>query len=88
MGRRLRSDAPGAWHHVMNRGIARRTIFESREDMRHFMGCVAGTVHHGLLEVHAHSVMTTHFHLLVRSPQGKLSKALQLIQHGYSLWFN
>ena len=28
MDRRSRGDVPGSWHHVMNRGIARRTLFE------------------------------------------------------------
>ena len=36
MPRLPRRDAPGRWFHVMNRGIARRTVFESREDVRYF----------------------------------------------------
>ena len=32
----------------------------------------------GLLEVHAYSVMTNHFHLLVRSPVGQLAEAMRL----------
>ena len=32
MPRNPREDAPGTWHHVMNRGLARRTVFEDRAD--------------------------------------------------------
>jgi hypothetical protein len=41
-----------------------------------------------MLEVHAYSLLTNHFHLLVRSPQGKLSLAMLRIQNSYVLWFN
>jgi len=42
----------------------------------------------GLLEVHAYSVMTNHFHLLVRSPVGQLAEAMRLTQNRYVRWFN
>jgi REP element-mobilizing transposase RayT len=88
MGRNPRFDAPGRWHHVMNRGIARRTLFETEDDIRFFLSRLAWAVHRGWLEVHAYCVMTTHFHLLVRSPLGELSRALQAIQNEYVRRFN
>ena len=77
MARRPRLDCEGAWHHVMNRGIARRPIFEGRGDIRFFLSRVARAVRRGELEVHAYCVLPTHFHMLVRSPAG-LSPALWL----------
>lgn len=88
MPRRTRTDYPGAWHHVMNRGIARRTIFESREDTRYFLSRLAYVVHRGGFELHAWCLMTTHFHLLVRSVDGDLPTAMQWIQDLYVRWFN
>ena len=88
MGRNPRFDEPGRWHHVMNRGIARRTLFETRDDVRFFLSRLARTVRRGQLEVHAFCVMSTHFHLLVRSPRGELSSALQAIQNEYVRRFN
>lgn len=41
MPRRPRFDAPGLLHHVMNRGIARRRVFETRRDMRYFLALLA-----------------------------------------------
>jgi len=72
----------------MNRGIARRTVFERRADVRSFLAHVAGAVRRGEIELHAYSLMTTHFHLLVRSPIGELSEGLRRIQNGYVRWFN
>ncbi len=88
MGRNPRFDRPDTWHHVMNRAIARRTLFETEDDIRFFLSRLARSVRGGKLEVHAFSVMTTHFHLLVRSPGGELSAALQRIQNEYVRRFN
>ncbi len=88
MPRRPREDEPGAWHHVMNRGIARRALYEDRRDVRCFLACLALAARAGLIEVHAWCVMTTHFHLLVRSPVGQLSDAMRRVQREYSRAFN
>jgi REP element-mobilizing transposase RayT len=72
----------------MNRGIAKRTIFESRRDARIFLAILAHTVRRGYFEVHSYSVMATHFHLLVRSPSGQLSQGMQWLQDRYARWFN
>ena len=72
----------------MNRGIARRTVFESRAEMRYFLAQLAKAVRRGEIEVHAFALMSTHFHLLLRSPDGKLSEALMRIEHAFVRWFN
>lgn len=72
----------------MNRGIARRPYFEARSDQRYFLAQLAAQVRAGRVEVHAYCLMTTHFHLLVRSPRGELSEAMRRIQNGYARWFN
>lgn len=72
----------------MNRGIARRTIFESEVDIRMFLSGLALAVRAGRIEVHAYCVLSTHFHLLVRSPCGELSAAMQSVQNEYARWFN
>ena len=88
MPRQQRNDEPGAWHHVMNRGLARRTLFESDRDTRKFLSLLARSVRAGRLEVHAYCVLTTHFHLLVRSPAGELSAVMQWVMNQYVRWFN
>ena len=88
MPRAPREDSPGSWHHVINRAIARRTLLERREDFRFFLAQLARSVHRGEVEVHAFSLMGTHYHLLLRCPDGDLGKAMQRIQLAYSRWFN
>lgn len=88
MARSARLDTVGSWHHVMNRGIARRTMFETTADIRYFLSLLAREVRAGRIEVHAYCIMTTHFHLLVRSPRGELSAALQSVTLAYVRHFN
>lgn len=88
MPRSPRFDQPGRWFHVVNRGIARRAVFENDNDVRHFLSRAARSVRRGELEVHAFCVMATHFHLLVRSPSAQLSEAMRRIQNEYVRYFN
>lgn len=88
MGRRPRDDEPGAWHHVTNRALARRPLFEDQHDLRFFLSRLAREVRRGRLQVHAWCLMTTHFHLLVRSPTGQLAEAMRCVQNEYARHFN
>ena len=88
MPRLPRDDTVDSWHHVMNRGIAKRPIFENNRDARFFLSLLAKEHRRGALEIHGFSLMLNHFHLLVRSPRGQLSQAMQRIQTKYSRWFN
>jgi REP element-mobilizing transposase RayT len=88
MPRGPRIDWPGAHHHVFNRGIARRPVHETARDMREFEDRLAEVVASGLLLVHAYSLLTTHYHLLVESPVGELSEAMRRIGNGYVRRFN
>lgn len=88
MARPQREDAPGVWHHVMNRGIARRTVFEDRRDVRYFLAHLARVVRAGWIEVHAYCILTTHYHLLVKSGDVGLSRSIGRVQNSYVRWFN
>ncbi|MFT5287531.1 MAG: REP element-mobilizing transposase RayT [Planctomycetota bacterium] len=88
MTRKSRRDVPGAWHHVINRGLARRTVFENRECMRYFQSRIAHSVRRKELEIHVLTILTTHYHLLVRSPTGQLAEGMRRIQNEYVRWFN
>lgn len=72
----------------MNRGIARRTVFEGRADCEAFLDFIGEAVERGDLEVHAYALMATHFHLLGRSPRGRMSEAMRRAQLSYVRCFN
>jgi REP element-mobilizing transposase RayT len=88
MPRPPRADRPGRLHHVMNRGLARRTVFETRRDVRVFLALLACAVRQGRIEFHAFVLLPTHFHLLVRSLDGRLSETMRRVLNAYVRWFN
>jgi REP element-mobilizing transposase RayT len=84
MGRSLRSDTPGNWHHIMNRGVDFGTVFFDDVGRLTFERLL-GEAHdeHGL-EIHAYCLMGNHFHLLGRDPGGALSRAMQQLSSSYT----
>jgi len=88
MARSLREDHPGRWWHLYDRGIAKRPVFETARDVEVFLGFIGAVVAAGLLEVHAFSVMTTHFHLVACSVAGEVSVAMRRILNPFVRWFN
>ena len=72
----------------MNRGARRAQIFKRPEDCQGFLDHLYRSVSRTGVEIHAYALMPNHYHLLVRSPLGTLSRAMQLLNGGYSLWLN
>ena len=88
MPQRHRYDAPGRWHHVMNRGAAKRVIFPDRRAKRRFIALIACSVRRGELLVQALCVLDTHFHLLACSPEGRIDYPMMRILNAYARYFN
>lgn len=88
MSRPLRIEYEGAWYHVMNRGRARQTIFPGRGSYEAFLETVAEAAHRFRLEVHAYCLMPNHYHLLVHTPLGNLSRAMRHIDGLYTQRYN
>jgi REP element-mobilizing transposase RayT len=79
MGRRLRTDTAGTWHHVVNRGVSRQTIFFDDRDRLEFERLL-GLAHERFgIVVHSYCWMTNHYHLLVECPNGGLSDSMHLV---------
>lgn len=87
MGHKLRIDVPGAIFHVVNRGLARRALFDVESERRVFLSLVARAVRKGWIRVHAYVLMTNHFHLLVTS-EGHLSTFMQWAMSQFVRRFN
>ncbi len=88
MAQRHRSDSAGERYHVMNRGIAKRTIAENARDAECFFAQLTEVVEAGLVAIEAAVLMTTHFHLLLRSLTGEFWRAMRQFQNGHSRTFN
>ena len=85
---RLRIDYDGAWHHVMNRGARREPIFTRAADGLAFLQIIEEQVDRTGIEVHAFCLMGNHYHLLVRSPEARLSEFMQHLASTYTRLFN
>ncbi|MBL9137558.1 MAG: transposase [Verrucomicrobiales bacterium] len=88
MARPLRVEFPGARHHVTARGNERRNIFRDDRDRRHFVELLAELPDRFGLRVVAWVLMDNHYHLLVETPEGPLSRPCQWLNVAYSVWFN
>ncbi|MFN3218508.1 MAG: transposase [Acidimicrobiales bacterium] len=84
MARALRIDHPGAWHHVVHRGIGRADIYLHDGDRAAFVDLLGDLDERFGLEVHAYVLMANHYHLLVRSAEGRLSRAMRHLNGCYT----
>ena len=88
MPRQLRHHVPGGWYHLTARGIGRRAIFEADRDREHFLELLGGMVGRYGVVLHAYVLIENHYHLLVESPEGNVSRAMQWLNTSYGVWFN
>ena len=99
MARPLRIDVQDGWYHVMSRGTDRREIFTgdapsaqkaggTSRDCGHFLELLEEMVERYGVKVHAYVLMWNHYHLLVQTPHGNLSRAMQWLNVSYGVWFN
>ena len=88
MPRQPRLDAPGALHHVMGRGIERTNLFRTDADRGDFVDRLSQLCLEGSLVVYAWSLLSNHFHLLVRTGRQPISRSMKKLLTGYVVNFN
>lgn len=88
MPRRPRIDYPGAWQHVMHHATGTETLFRDDDDCVAFLGAVETASRRFHLEVHGYALIPNHYHLLVRSMTGDLSRGVGEINGRYSREYN
>jgi len=88
MPRQARLDAPGTLHHVMVRGIERRTIFRDAADREDFLARLARLVTDTGLAVYAWALLPNHAHLLLRTGRRPLPRVMRSLLTGYAGAFN
>ena len=79
MPRVPRIDYPGARHHVMNRGARRAAIFGEAWAAALFLEVLAELPGRFGVRVLAYAIMPNHYHLLLESPTGDLSRAMKYL---------
>jgi len=88
MARPLRHHFSGGWYHITARGMFRKKIFENDRDREHFVELLALLAERYCVELHAYVLMDNHYHLLIETPEGNSSRALQWLNLSYAAWFN
>ena len=88
MARPLRMDYPDTFYHVLSRGNEKQDIFFDGKDYLRFLETLEKMVERFNLEIHAYVLMKNHYHLLIRTREANLSRAIQWLGVSYSVWFN
>jgi putative transposase len=88
MPRPPRVEFPGAIYHVTAQANRTEALFFGGDDFRvfHYMLCYA-SAHHDW-QVHSWCYMTTHYHLLLTTPNGDLARGMHRLNSRYAHWFN
>ena len=88
MARPLRIEYPGAIYHITSRGNAKMPIFDNDDDRECFIYILKDAVKRFNWVVHAYCMMDNHYHLLVETVDGILSKGMRHLNGLYTQCFN
>lgn len=88
MARQWRIEYPGALYHVLSRGNGGQVIFYSDDDRYLFLSLLEKLTERFNIEVHAYVLMGNHYHLLVKTIDANLSRAMQWFGTTYTRKFN
>jgi REP-associated tyrosine transposase len=88
VARQLRAQIPGGVYHVYSHGLRALPLFEDDEDRATFLRLLAQVV--GLCGwlCHSYCVMTTHYHLLVETPEPNIAVGMHRLNGFYAAEFN
>jgi REP element-mobilizing transposase RayT len=88
MPRPTRIEYPNAFYHIMNRGRGRQNIFHSHKYFLSFLDCLFEVNQRFGAVIHAYCLMTNHYHLILETPHGNLSRVMQHINGIYTQRYN
>lgn len=88
MARPLRIEFAGALYHVTARGDRREPIYDDDEDRRAYLDILGEVVEDFNWICHAYCLMGNHYHLVVETPDGNLSKGMRQLNGLYTQYSN
>lgn len=88
MTRPLRIEFAGAVYHITSRGNARENIFIDREDRRLFLSLLEDVKERYNWLWYGYCLMSNHYHLLIETPDGNLSRGMRQLNGVYTQRFN
>jgi REP element-mobilizing transposase RayT len=88
MGRAWRIEFEGAFYHILARGNEKRDIVADDADRRRLMDTIGEAAERFDLDIFAYVLMPNHYHLLLRTQQANLSRAMQWFGTTYTQRYN
>jgi REP element-mobilizing transposase RayT len=88
MARKLRLQYEGAIYHVSVRGNGRQAIFLEDSDRERLLWRLAESCELYEVRLYLYCLMDNHFHLLVETPRANISRFMQSVLTGYTVYFN
>ncbi len=88
MARPLRIEYPGAFYHIINRGLERREVYRTEQDYEYFLELLENMHEKYGLWVHSYCLMSNHYHLYLETPNGNLSKIMRQLDGNFTQKFN
>jgi putative transposase len=88
MPRKPRVEFPDAIYHVTAQANRSEALFRCVDDFQifHYSLCYTSAFHEW--RVHSWCYMTTHYHLLLTTPNGDLARGMHRLNSRYAHWFN
>jgi len=84
MSRPIRIEFPDALYHVTARGDRREDIFDDDQDRQLFLSILEQVITRFNWICHAWCLMDNHYHLLIQTPDGNLSKGMRQLNGVYT----
>jgi putative transposase len=88
MARPLRIEYPGAMYHITSRGNGGQKIFRSDKDRVYFLELLAALTDRFHWLCHAWCLMDNHYHLVIETPEGNLSRGMRQLNGMYTQKYN
>ena len=88
MARPLRIEFKGAFYHVTARGNERGKIYYANADYEKFKDYLKDGQEKYGYRLHCYVLMTNHYHLLIETPDGNISKVMHYINGSYTTHIN
>jgi putative transposase len=88
MARPLRVEFAGAIYHITSRGNGRQPIFLDRPDWAGFLDILSSAIARFGWICHGYCLMENHYHLVMETPRGNLSRGMRHLNGVYTQFFN
>lgn len=88
MARPLRIAYDGAFYHITSRGNERNPIYRDEGDYGRFLEILSELPRRYGVIIHGYVLMGNHYHLLIETPKGNITKVMHYLNTTYTGYFN